>query len=172
MKQRGPIVITGFMGCGKTRVARELAQRLNILMVDLDETITQREGRTPAQIIVNDGEPAFRTIESNVLRSLLRTNVAGVIALGGGAWIQETNRALIDEHNCLTVWLDAPFEVCWDRIETSGDDRPLAKTREQAHALYERRRPVYQLASIHIPLKAEEDFDALLDRISRVILSN
>lgn len=166
MKQRGPIVITGFMGCGKTRIARELAQRLNILMVDLDETITQREGRTPAQIIVNDGEPAFRTIETNVLRSLLRTRVAGVIALGGGAWIQEANRALIDEHSCLSVWLDAPFEVCWPRIEASGDDRPLGKTMEEALALYERRKPIYQLARIHIPIAAEEDVDALVNRIT------
>jgi shikimate kinase len=166
MKQRGPIVITGFMGCGKTRVARELAQRLNMLMVDLDETITQRQGRSPAQIIVEDGEPAFRAIESNVLRSLLRTKVAGVIALGGGAWIEETTRELIDQYDCLSVWLDVPFEVCWARIEASGDDRPLGKTREQALALYERRKPIYQLASVHIPVAAEDEVDALVDRIT------
>lgn len=171
MMHRGPIVITGFMGCGKTRVARELAQRMNMLMVDLDETITQRQGRSPAQIIVEDGEPAFRTIESNVLRSLLRTKVAGVIALGGGAWIEETTRELIDQYGCLSVWLDAPFEVCWSRIEASGDDRPLGKTREQAQALYDRRRPVYELASVHVPVTAEEDLDALVNRITE-ILSN
>lgn len=171
MMHRGPIVITGFMGCGKTRVARELAQRLHMLMVDLDETITQRQGRSPAQIIVEDGEPAFRTIESNVLRSLLRTKVAGVIALGGGAWIEETTRELIDQYGCLSVWLDAPFEVCWSRIEASGDDRPLGKTREQAQALYDRRRPVYELASVHVSVTAEEDLDALVNRITE-ILSN
>lgn len=171
MMHRGPIVITGFMGCGKTRVARELAQRLHMLMVDLDETITQRQGRSPAQIIVEDGEPAFRAIETNVLRSLLRTKVAGIISLGGGAWIEATTRELMDQYGCLSVWLDAPFEVCWSRIEASGDDRPLGKTREQAQALYDRRRPVYELASVHVPVTAEEDLDALVNRITE-ILSN
>ena len=59
------IVITGFMGCGKTRVARELARHLNLTMVDLDERITEKEGRSPAQLIVEEGEEAFRLIESD-----------------------------------------------------------------------------------------------------------
>jgi shikimate kinase len=160
-----PIVFTGFMGCGKTRVARELAQRLSLRMVDLDEWITEREGRSPAQLIVEDGEPAFRAIESNALRELLESNRADLIALGGGAWIEETNRALVHEHGCLSVWLDAPFENCWARIEASGDDRPLGKTREQAQTLYERRRPIYQLADIHIPVD-EMNFEDLISRIT------
>ena len=159
-----PIVITGFMGCGKSKVARELARRLNVAFVDLDEKITQREGRSPAQLIVEDGEPAFRAIESNTLREVLETKTAGVIALGGGAWIQETNRKLIDEYQCSSVWLDAPFEVCWTRIETSGEDRPLGKTRTQALDLYERRRPIYQLARIHIEVH-DEPIDTLATRI-------
>ena len=144
------VIITGFMGCGKTRVARELARRLNLEMIDLDERITEREGRTPAQLIVADGEPAFRAIESDVLRELLTTDAASVIALGGGAWIQETNRDLIKQYGYSTVWLDVPFDVCWERIEASGEDRPLGKTRQQAHALYDSRRPIYELADIHI----------------------
>ena len=157
------IVITGFMGCGKTRLARELSRRLNLEMVDLDDRITQRAGRSPAQLIVEDGEEAFRLIESEVLRELLKTNTAQVIALGGGAWIVEANRDLINEYSCLSVWLDVPFEVCWARIEESGDDRPLAKTRTQALAIYERRRPVYQFAMIHI--HREDDLEDLVSRI-------
>ncbi|HKY45487.1 MAG TPA: shikimate kinase [Pyrinomonadaceae bacterium] len=144
------LVITGFMGSGKTRVARELARRLGLSIVDLDEKITEKERRSPAQLIVEEGEQAFRVIESEVLRELLDTNTAGVIALGGGAWIQETNRSLIHQHRYLSVWLDVPFEVCWARIETSGEDRPLGKTREQAQALYEQRRPIYELANVRI----------------------
>lgn len=153
------------MACGKTRVARELARRLNVAMVDLDESITEREGRSPAEIIVEDGEPAFRTLESNALRKLLQTNASGVIALGGGAWIEETNRKLINQYSCLSIWLDAPFEVCWKRIEASADDRPLGKTRQEALALYECRRPVYQLAAIHVQVMNEENFDDLASRI-------
>lgn len=166
-----PIVITGFMGCGKSKVARELAQHLKVTMVDLDEVITEREGRSPAQTIIEDGEAYFRSIESAVLRDLLESGVEGVIALGGGAWIEERNRNLINEYRCRSVWLDTPFEVCWMRIEGSGEERPLGKTREQALALYERRRPIYQLAEIHIQIR-EENLPDLIARIEHALATD
>lgn len=144
------IVITGFMGSGKTKIARELARHLELSMIDLDDAITAREGKSAAQLIVEDGEPHFRAIESEVLRELLKSGTAGIIALGGGAWIQETNRNVINGYNCKTVWLDTPFDVCWERISASSEARPLGKTRDQALALYEQRRPIYQLAAIHV----------------------
>jgi shikimate kinase len=159
------IVITGFMGSGKTRLARELAHRLNLEMIDLDDRINQREGRSPAQLIVDEGEKAFRSIESDVLRALLETDGSRVIALGGGAWIVEANRDLINEYGCLSVWLDVPFEVCWARIETSGDDRPLGRTRERAQALYDQRKPVYQLAKIHVQVTGQETLESLVSLI-------
>lgn len=146
------IVITGFMGSGKTRIARELAQRLNVEMVDLDEKITASKGRSPAQLIVDEGEEAFRVIESDVLRELLETDSARVIALGGGAWIQEVNRNLIEQYDWISVWLDVPFEVCWARIQASGEDRPLGRTKEQAQTLYDQRKPIYQLANVRIQM--------------------
>lgn len=159
------LVITGFMGCGKTHVARELARRLNLEMIDLDEVITQRDGRSPAQIIVEDGETAFRAIESAVLRGLLKTKAMGVIALGGGAWIEEANRELIHQYEWLSVWLDAPFEICWGRIEASGDNRPLGKTKEQAQALFDLRRPIYEIADVHIVV-ADDSVNDLVNRIA------
>lgn len=154
------------MGCGKTKVARELAGKLNVTMVDLDDMITKRVGRSPAQLIVEDSERAFRIIETDTLRHVLEIKAARVIALGGGAWIQKTNRHVIDEYGCLSVWLDAPFEMCWTRIAASQEDRPLGRTREQALALYERRRPVYELANVHIEV-GEEDLQDLVSRIMR-----
>ena len=159
------------MGCGKTRVARELARRLDLVMVDLDDQITKRVGRTPAQLIVEDGEPAFRAIEFDTLRHVLQIGEAKVIALGGGAWIQEANRRLLDQHRCLSVWLDAPFEMCWTRISVSQEDRPLGRTREQALALFEQRRPVYELANVHIAIH-DEIFENLVSRIQSVVTSS
>jgi shikimate kinase len=153
------------MGCGKSKIARSLARRLDVPVVDLDDLITARHGRTPAQLITEDGEPAFRTIETNTLRETLKTIPAGVIALGGGAWIEETNRDLINQHRCLSVWLDVPFEVCWARIETSEEDRPLGRTREQALKLYQSRKPIYQLAAIHIQRMPDEDLEDFISRI-------
>jgi shikimate kinase len=159
------IVITGFMGCGKSKVARELARRLDIPMIDLDDRITASEGRNPAQLITEAGEPAFRLIETYMLHELLQTGTAGVIALGGGAWIESANRDLIDWYGCLSVWLDTPFAVCWERISVSTDDRPLGKTIEDAEARYNLRRPIYSLARIHIPVTGSETVDQLVSRI-------
>ena len=159
------IVITGFMGSGKTSVARELARRLGLAMVDLDKRITENEGRSPAQLIVEEGEPAFRLIESSTLRELLQTNAAHIIALGGGAWIQETNRVLIHQNEYLSVWLDVPFEVCWARIETAGEDRPLGRSREHAEELFDSRRPIYQLSDVHVPVTGQDGFDDVISRI-------
>ena len=172
MKLERPIVITGFMGCGKSKVARALARHLDVPVVDLDDLITAKEGRTPAQLITESGELAFRAIESNTLRELLKTVPSGVIALGGGAWIEETNRELIDQYGCVSVWLDAPFEVCWGRIKTSNDDRPLGKTREQARALYDRRKPIYQLATIHIVRLSDEELEDLISRIVKKLTTD
>ena len=159
------IVITGFMGCGKSNVARELARRLDVPMIDLDDRITAREGRTPAELITEDGEPAFRSIETNTLHELLQTGEDGVVALGGGAWIESANRDLIDSYGCLSVWLDTPFAICWQRISASTDERPLGKTIEQAEARYNLRRPVYSLARIHIPVTGSESVDQLVSHI-------
>ena len=165
MKQNGPVVITGFMGCGKSKVARALALRRNVVIVDLDEWITRRTGRNPAQLIDEDGERAFREIETNALRELLRSGEAGVIALGGGAWIEEANRELIDQFGCTSIWLDTPFEICWERITASEEDRPLGRTREEAQARYDRRKPIYKLATVHISVSSEERVDDLVSRI-------
>src|SRR5713226_4695050 len=139
------IVIVGFMSCGKTTVAVELARRLGCGMIDLDSFITDREGRSPAEIIEQEGEPAFRAIETRALQAILENDAARVIALGGGAWTIDVNRTLAEEYDCLSVWLDAPFELCWERIMASGTIRPLAPERERAEALYDSRRPAYDL---------------------------
>jgi len=166
MKQRGPIVITGFMGCGKSRVARELALRRNVVMVDLDDWIRRRVGRSPAQLINEDGERAFRAIETKALRELLQSGEAGVIALGGGAWIEEGNRELIDQFGCTSIWLDTPFEICWRRIAASEEDRPLGRTREEAEARYDRRKPIYALAQLRIQVNIDQPLDHLISVIN------
>src|SRR6185369_1447859 len=104
------LIIVGFMGSGKTTVAREVARRLNRAMIDLDDFIRTSTGRSPAEIIQQDGEPGFREIETRLLDEALQQNSAAVIAAGGGAWTIPENRRLISKLGARTVWLDAPFE--------------------------------------------------------------
>src|SRR5437016_7712022 len=167
MKDRR-IVIVGFMGCGKTTVARALAQRLGCEMIDLDSFITEREGRTPAEIIEEDGEPAFREIETHTLREALERDDARVIALGGGAWTVAANRALVAQHDCLSVWLDAPFELCWKRITANPRTiRPLAPNRETAQELHRSRQASYLLAELRVD--ATKGLSEIVSEITRRI---
>jgi len=150
------IIILGFMGTGKTTVARELGHRLNCPAIDLDELITNHSGRTPNEIIEQDGEEKFRELETQVLREVLNDAGARVIALGGGAWTTAANRKLIAEHEAITVWLDAPFELCWKRIEAGSEVRPLARSRASAERLFRERKPVYELAGTRVLVSENE----------------
>ncbi|MDQ1613638.1 MAG: shikimate kinase [Pyrinomonadaceae bacterium] len=157
MNARAPqrrIVLTGFMCAGKTTVARALAARLGCAAADTDARVVARAGRSIEAIIDSDGEPRFRQLEHAALRDILESGDADsacVIALGGGAWTIAANRALIAVHRCLTVWLDAPFELCWRRITNSdAAARPLARDRERARELYDARRAAYERATLRV----------------------
>lgn len=164
------IIIIGFMGTGKTTVARELGHKLDCLAVDLDRLITRREGRSPNEIIDQDGEDRFRVLETQLLREVLREAPARVIAVGGGAWTIAENRRLIAEHGAITVWLDAPFELCWERIEGGREVRPLARSRELAERLYRERQPVYELAGAKVLVSENESAEEIATKVSDAIL--
>jgi shikimate kinase len=167
-----PIVIAGFMGSGKTTVARALARLLQCELIDLDRHITEKTGRSPKEIIEQDGEPVFRELETRFLSEVLTASSARVIALGGGAWTVPANRALIEQHLGHAVWLDTPFETCWQRISASGSERPLARDKQQTRRLYENRREVYQLASLHVRTDERLSDDEIAARILAAVTGN
>jgi shikimate kinase len=163
------IIIVGFMGTGKTTVARELAQRLGCPAVDLDDLITNNEWRSPKEIIEQDGENRFREIETRMLREALLEKTARIVAVGGGAWTIAQNRKLIADKGAFTVWLDAPFELCWKRIEAGGEARPLARSRELAQKLYRERRGIYELAEARITVAESDNVEEIATRVIREI---
>ena len=165
------LIIVGFMGSGKTTVAREVARRLNRAAIDLDDFITMSTGRSPAEIIQQDGEPGFREIETRWLDEVLLQNPAAIIAAGGGAWTITENRRLISKAGARTVWLDAPFELCWKRIQANEEMRPLAPSMEVAEQLYQNRRPVYELADLRIAIADGDNVDEVAGRIVSLISS-
>jgi shikimate kinase len=163
-----PIIITGFMGAGKTEVAAALARRLACAMIDLDQFVREREGRTPQVIIDEDGEQRFREIESEALRDALETG-AHVIALGGGTWTISDNRAFVNQHQAFTVWLDAPFELCWKRIAGESNSRPLARNVEDARRLYDERRKFYDQAMLRIEVSEDKSADTVTAEIVKAL---
>lgn len=160
-----PIVITGFMCAGKSAVAVALAERLNRRVVDLDEAIRQSTGLSPREIIQSEGEARFRELESSELKRVLNNSAAKVIALGGGTWIIPENRVVIKRAQAFSVWLDPPFDLCWERIRESGDERPLAANLDQARHLFETRRPIYALANLRIEVTEERNLDEIVAEI-------
>jgi shikimate kinase len=93
-----------------------------------------------------------------------------VISLGGGAWIKPENRKLLADLGVFTVWLDAPFELCWHRIEPGDQVRPLAPNRKAAINLYAARRPFYALAMMHVKVTENSTAKAIAADIADAVL--
>ncbi len=167
----GRVVITGFMGAGKTTVGRSLARLLGVHFLDLDDAVTESEGRGPRELIDEEGEDYFRDAETRALRRELEAGAARVIATGGGAWTLERNRALVNAHGCLTVWLDAPYELCRQRIEDEGgaSERPFARDPARARSLYEERLAAYRLAVIRVRVAPDSVPDELAADIAAAL---
>jgi shikimate kinase len=148
------IFLVGFMGAGKTSVGRALAQHLNWTFEDLDDRIERREGRTVPEIFRDSGESEFRRAEHVALSDVLAELKAGavrVVALGGGAFVQENNAALLKAAGVPTVFLDATVDELWQRCcqqaGEAGAERPLLRDINQFRELYETRRRNYLQAS-------------------------
>lgn len=146
------LALTGFMGVGKSSVARHLAHLLKVHRVDLDTVIESSERRTITRIIEEDGLDRYREIETENLRSTLATDV-GILSLGGGAWTIEENRQILRSHRFTTIWLESTFEHCWLNISFSHKDRPLARDRAGAEKLFNERQKVYCLAEWHFVVR-------------------
>ena len=143
-----PIFLVGFMGSGKTTVGEALARFLNRSFIDLDRLIEARANETIAELIARDGEARFRELETSLLREIAGS-ASVVVSLGGGAFTREINRELIEGLG-LSVWLDAPFELCWRRVEIDPTVRPLAPDEATARSLYAARLGMYQGARFRV----------------------
>lgn len=155
------VYLVGFMGAGKTTLARALGARLDWRVEDIDECIETREGRAISTIFAREGEAYFRDVERKVLIDLLPLRHA-VIATGGGTYADPENRALINRDG-LSVWIDLPLSSIIDRVPSDGR-RPLAADRPQFEHLYETRRAAYRQA--HLRLDGEgAATDALVEQL-------
>jgi shikimate kinase len=138
-----PIFLVGFMGSGKTTVGQALAEYLQYDFFDLDELIEARVGKSVQAIFAELGESEFRLLEHEAIRSCSDMS-RSVIALGGGAFVSDKNRALLRTIG-RTVWLDCPLDICLRRI--GGDtSRPLLGDADAMRELLEERRAAYAQA--------------------------
>ncbi len=129
MDETRHLVLIGMMGVGKSSVGRRLALRLGRPFVDTDRLVEERAGKSVPEIFAEDGEPAFRALESEAVRDALESDTRAVIAFGGGAVLEPANRDRAREE-ALVVWLQAPPRELARRVSASqrrsgGIARPL-----------------------------------------------
>ena len=159
------VVMVGMMGAGKTAVGTAVARNLGVPFLDSDEEIVRAAQRSIAEIFERDGEPFFRARETEVLARLLR-GAPCILSTGGGAFLSETNRRLVQEAG-VSVWLRADLDLLWQRVRHKTT-RPLLRTanpRETLRQLYEARVPLYSLADIAVDSAADLSIEDMAAKV-------
>jgi len=141
------LYLVGFMGAGKTTVARAIGKRTGWRVEDIDQRIEAREHRTVASIFSQQGEPYFRQLERLALGELLPIRHV-VVATGGGTFVEPDNRALMLADGAV-AWLDLPLAQVIERVPADGR-RPLASDRTQMEQLFARRQLAYAQAHVRV----------------------
>ncbi len=147
------IVLTGFMGAGKTTVGALLAERLGWQFIDTDRIVESRAGLTIAGIFAHHGEPVFREMEAAAIRDTASGDRL-VLALGGGALeLPPTREFLSALPACRIVFLEAPLDTLLARCaaHAAGPVRPVLQDRARIAERWQARLPLYRQAHLTIP---------------------
>ncbi len=174
------LLVTGFMGAGKTRVSKAIAKLTNIPFVDLDNEIISEAGKSIPQIFKDQGEDTFRKTEANLLHTLLSQNPK-IISLGGGTLHNpHINKDLIKKST--TVFINTPIETILNRLE-GNTKRPLLlnrdgspKTRSELksliEALFEKRKDVYFSSDIIYTPKLNQTSESVAKELVKLLDRN
>lgn len=160
------LVLVGMMAVGKTTVARLAAERLGRPALDSDEMIEQRTGRTVREIFADDGEAAFRALETEVLRLALASDRPAVIAAAGGVVLNPDNRAALKGSHARVVWLLADTATLLQRIHSAGhrpllDDDPAGTLQR----MFREREALYREVAHAIVVVDQRSVDEVVDAV-------
>ncbi len=162
------IILIGFMGSGKSSVGRILADRLGYELVDTDALLEKRAGAPIAHIFREQGEPAFRALESEVLAAVV-DRPRSVIATGGGAPAHPPNRAFFTRGDAV-FHLRVSLEAARQRTGENADRPLLAQDPEAVRRLYQGRQPVYEELGQSVDTDGKTP-DAVAEEILRLLRS-
>jgi len=160
------IVLTGFMGAGKSTIGALLAERLGWRFVDSDRMVEERAGTTVAEIFERRGEAAFREMEGEAIRAAAGGERV-VLALGGGALERaQTREFLASLTGWRVIFLEAPFDTLMSRCagQANAPVRPVLRDRERLAERWKTRLPLYAAAHVTIAT-AERTPEAVIERI-------
>lgn len=149
------IVLTGFMGAGKTAAGRELANILKWKLIDIDDEIVKARDLSISDIFSSFGEAVFRDLETEMIRETAAKNNV-IISTGGGAVLRQENRELLNNKGIIVCLIATP-ETILERTDRSAK-RPLLDVEDplgRIKELLESRRPFYEKADIIIDTEAK-----------------
>lgn len=137
------IFLCGFMGCGKTTIGKILAKKMGCSFYDTDELIVENQGMTIPEIFAQKGEPYFREVEADIVKSMCGKKA--VIACGGGAMINPDTAKAVKDSGETIVFLDVDFDTCYERI-CGDNNRPIASssTKDELKERFDKRYVLYK----------------------------
>ena len=145
---KGNLVLCGFMGSGKTSIGKRLAALTGMEFIDIDDYIQKKHKKKISDIFRDQGEEAFRQLETQAVRELA-SRTGCIIASGGGTVLRQENVDLFHSAGCRIVLLDTPLPALQERLK-NDTQRPLLQVpnrREVIERLYRERMPLYRKAA-------------------------
>jgi shikimate kinase len=119
------IILLGYMGCGKSTIAKLLAEKVSLPYLDLDEIIEKRENTTVKNIFSEKSEIYFRKLEHDIFSDLMKNQDSFVLSLGGGTPCYANNHELLNGENVFSIYLKGSVETLYDRLINANIKRPL-----------------------------------------------
>lgn len=166
------VFLVGYMGAGKTSVAKALSEGSGLPMLDLDEALERQEGRSISELFEQEGEAVFRAKEGALLNEVAGRKEFPIVACGGGITVDSENVQTMKRHG-LVVWIDPPFGKIFERLRAKPSGRPLLAAmgnpldEDKLRAHYELRRTAYADCDERINDVTDEVLAALTARINR-----
>lgn len=164
------IVLIGFMGSGKTSVGIRLSYSLKRTLIDTDKWIEQRQRMTVSDIFARDGESAFRRLETECLKELIKTTDKQIISAGGGLPVKEENRPLLKQLGKV-FYLQVSPETIYERLKTDTT-RPLLQVADplkQIKILLEERESIYKACADVTLEVSDSTFDEIIEQVKGFI---
>ncbi|MBQ8188336.1 MAG: shikimate kinase [Lachnospiraceae bacterium] len=157
------------MGCGKTTIGKKISYRERVALLDTDKRIEQKQKKTINEIFDEDGESAFRQMETECLKEFLDYSERYIISVGGGLPMKEENRVLMKQLGTV-IYLKAEPDTIYNRLK-NDTTRPLLRgdnPKEKIKSMIEMRNPYYEEAADYIVCVDDKGFDTIIKEILEV----